>query len=817
MPQLQIPELVKVEAYFVAKSFLSDKTGGPFLMSGVKYNCYDLLRRALLTVDTQVIDNTLIGLDSMLDENYVEQGIQYPILVSRAWNDRLKTATMYETMFEQKNLWEVLIQIGYYLHAIPYLEFADDGTDRFTLSFKQLGDTRERQDSNTKITVFNSRNLSEYFTQYDAYVTNMFSPQNVIEEWLVCKTSDSTYLVSNDTAEIHTTRPILEILAFDITYQGNTQDALQYIFEASIYEILTSDNPQLITPAKGNAIYYTYGTNKIVGLNYVPPQSSNGNQVLALQEICRRLFGTMDGFFSAALLLNQLMFRVKYRTQDSMRISQMRPDIQNFVSNSSYERYPHHEQFFGQQDKIVDSERFSANLFGKLIRVGNNIFQRQEYVTQTLDEKQAGDLVTIEGQAYYVTEIENEYYHEAILQKVTYSKNFNQLAQIVTIPSEPRFYEVSERSRIRREVRIMEFFEIGTTQPTGTITPKFLPDAKNVSSAPMSTSPRAQWQVWLKQLLFLKTRELPNYVYTRFGADYKRQHKGSYGQVVQPEQLFPSSFIDRTDPNNITPKPPSDHVWCLTPLLHFPIHDGIVFEWDMEDNFKVGDFIDTTQPKEQGSDADSYYPMQSLRYADILGRADLFRFYLDVGSSLDNLDAARNLPYIDDLDPTEGGMAAYASPQRKAPGYNFVSIGLDKDNREELSFNLQLNLLHRASESSDDFITFPNLFGDKDSDLKCCLLNGTVSQFNERVELSPQTVLADNVSYTVDTTTEYCLPIIFGTPNWINGGDISQVQAIVFYQQSQEFGKSTLLAKNVHRLADADKLQPWYIYPVYTN
>ena len=114
-----------------------------------------------------------------------------------------------------------MIQIGYYLHAIPYLEFARDGTDRFVLKFKQLGGTKINNDENTKITVFNSRNLSEYFTQYDSYVTNLFSPQNLIEEWVVPKTSASSYLVSNNTAELQLSYAITEIVEFHISMNVN--------------------------------------------------------------------------------------------------------------------------------------------------------------------------------------------------------------------------------------------------------------------------------------------------------------------------------------------------------------------------------------------------------------------------------------------------------------------------------------------------------------------------------------------------------------------------------------------------------------------
>lgn len=371
-----------------------------------------------------------------------------------------------------------------------------------------------------------------------------------------------------------------------------------------------SDNPIRIKPAKGNALYYKLGDNTITGLNYVPPSKDPGTYSYALQEVCRRLFGLSK---PEELKFNDLIFHVKYRTQDELRISQVRPDIQNFVRNSSLEKYPHHEQYYGQQDKIIDSERFSANLFGQLIRVGNTEYQRQEYADAG-SEKESGDLVDIAGEPYYVIATENEYYADAIKQKVTYSKNFNQLSKIVTIPSEPRFYEVSERSKIRREVRLMDFLELTTTEPTKAATPRFLSNSK--------------WKALIKGLIFNKQKyTLPNFAYTKFAADYKRNHTGGSGQYVAPENLFPSSDIERAGANGVIPKSPSDHADCIVSLLYFPLHDGIVFEWDMEDNFKAGDFID---PEIHGINekGEAYLAQQSHRYVDVLGRADLFTFRL---------------------------------------------------------------------------------------------------------------------------------------------------------------------------------------------
>lgn len=771
---------VYLKASFECKDMSEDVEGGTFLMKGVKYSCYDLLQKALLTIDTQILNNSEIGIENLTD--------RFPIQISPDWVTRLKAAKMQETIFEGKNLWEVLLQVGYYLHAIPYLEFADDGTDRFVLAFRQLGDTKTKADTSSKITVFNSRNLSDYFTQYDSYVTNLFSPQNEVDEWLVAKTDDSTYLVSNDTAEIKTSRPILEVLAFDIVYNENTVDALQYIFEESVYQVLTSDNPIRIKPAKGNALYYSLGSNVISGLNYVPPEVNSGDYTYALQEICRRLFGLSS---PEELKFNDLVFHIKYRTQDELRISQVRPDIQNFVKNSSLEKYPHHEQYYGQQDKIIDSERFSANLFGQLIRVGNTEYQRQEYALSG-GEKESGDLVTIYGEAYYVTACENENYADAVLQKVTYSKNFNQLSKVVTIPSEPRFYEVSERSKIRREVRLMDFLELTTTKPTKATSPRYLNNSK--------------WKDFIKGLIFNKQAyTLPNFAYTKFVADYKRNHTGAYGQYVAPEILFPSSDIDRANANSVLPKSAQDHADCIVSLLYFPLHDGIVFEWDMEDNFKAGDFID---PEISGvnKNGEAYLAQQSHRYVDVMGRADLFTFRLFYENNWTRAQA-QQLPKAVTI-PNESSCDIYLpSP---------YLIGLDKDNREAISFDYQINLLHRPTQDdTEDFFTFPNLFGQKDSPLKMCFLSEPQSLFNENMNLLPALLLADDVNYSlIDNSSLNAIEVRIPTPS---GVDLTEVKAIALYQEDEIGGRYAYIVKNVSKLPDSQKTQSWWICPVFND
>ena len=774
-PEILDSNLVFSDTYFYCKNLYSDITFAPFLLKGEKYSCYDLFRKAMLTIDTQIINNEIIGIDE----------IEYPIFLNPLWENRLKIAKVQETTLETKNLWEVLLQIGYYLHAIPYLTFAEDGTDRFELSFKQLGGTNKKQDTGTKITAFNSKNLNDYFTQYDSYVTNIFSPQNLVDEWLVIKTNDSSALVSNNTAVLKTSYGISEIVDFEITYDGScggvakTENALSHIFEKSVYEILTADYN--ISPGKGDSLFYELGKNEITGLTYVPP-SKNNDMPMALKRIVGKLF---SGVSISNLKFNSLKFHIKYRTQDSMRVSQVRPDIQQFMKNSTFEKYPHHEQYFGQQDKIIDSERFSLNLFGHLIRVGNDVYQFQEKVENDADEKESGDLVEIDGEPYYVTVVENEYYPDVTYQKVTYSKNFNQLSYIVTIPSEPRFYEVSERSKIRREVRLFDFFEISTQENLNAKAPRFL----SANS----------WQSFIKKLIFNKEAViLPNYAWTRFMADKKRQHRGSYGQYIPSEQMFPSSELDRTNPNQVMPKSSSDHSDVIVPLLHFPMKDGIQFEWDMEDNFKAGDAIDTSISGESNSVDDAYYALQSVRYCDIMGRADLFTFRLFNKSNWTH-DQSQALPKAC-IEPTESESIVYLpSP---------YSAALDKDGRCAVSYNYQISILYNAN-----FITFSNLFGQKNSELFCCLLDREVSMFNENTSIISAIVLADKVQYSlVENYEKEQLEIHFTTPENL---DVSKVKSIVFYEIDSDNNKVSYIAKNIKESLEA--LPDFFIYPVYND
>lgn len=793
----QNPDDIKVEASFYCKNMSDNAEGGPFLMKGVRYNAYQLFRKAMLTVDTQIIDNSTTGLED----------IEYPIIIDECvikededWKSRMLSTQVYETVLETKNLWEVFQQIGKYLHAEPYLSFARDGTDRFLLSFKQLGKSEVSENKSQKITIYNSQTLSQFFASYDSYVTNLFSPQNLCHEIIVPTSSDGSCLIHNDNAELRCAYNICEIVEFWICYQDVWKDAMKSqvvndngdivklsskIYEKSIFDILTSEHK--VSPSKADSLYFTIGDNKIQNLTYVPPTDElYKEQPMALKKIVRQLFGISTD----DLNFNELMFEVVYRTQDTVRLTQARPDMEKFVKNSSYEKYPHHEQYYNQLDQIPDSERFSANMWGQLVRCGNSIIQFQEYCPIG-KEKEEGDLYVIDDKPYYVVKTENEYYNDCILQKVTYSAYWNETSMITSLNSENRMYEVSERSITRREKRDMEFLKITTETNPNPVAPRFLNNTT--------------WKDFIKFIIFNETSsntpKLPNYAYVKFLGDKKRKHTGSNKQYIELDDLFPSSEIDRIDPNNVKPKTSKSYSEVIVPLLRFPKKDGLLFEYDMEDNFKAGDFIDTSI-KGVNTNENSYFAQQSVRYVDIMGRADLYQFKLFYRKRDDlTLDQIRTLlkaPFT----PTDAESPILLSGNK--------SIALDKDCREALSFNFQINLLDKNFE----FITFSNLFGDKHGRLKLMLYSKTLGMFDQTLNLATEKIIADDVAYDlISDETNNQIAIKITSSQDIN---LSDVKSLIWYDDNDGV-KDIYLVTNVDKLPNNEKLKDRFIYPVFST
>ena len=638
------------------------------ITSAPEQNAYELLQKVQLsTQDTNKISGTPIN--ETPQTFYVQDDDQLKLMNTR----------IVENFYNQKNLWELFLEIGKYIHSIPKIVFGED--NRFMITWQKLGSTEQFEDYGTKINIFNSRNIESYISACSSYITNMVQLGGVIDEWVAPKSSSEDYLVYNDVAEILTNKPIIEIVSMEakcitsgkyyrndnnadisvynggvatltpeskyayeeapnVTNQstgiyyikeGNnyvpvelpdasitattfyTQKIINgYVFEESIYNVIDIDKNAVVN--KGLAIYYQLGTNTIKGLNYQLPTVNTGDpdSDYAIKRILRTIFNIKQANW-ANLMINDFIFHIVYRTKDTARSDQTRPDLRKYLLTSKYDKIPQHNQFNNQTDIVVDSTKFGNNIYGKLIRTGNSEYSKTEWVSKLSDTKHVGELYNINGELYYVATVTNTNYGTHIVSEITFSKDYNQLSEIIGIPSEPRFYEISERSIIDREKPFDNYIVLGTSAN--------MPD---VSIYEPQSFVRENGWYYIRRLLFTNEANFPKYAITVFKNDEDRK----YG-TVRSNELFYKEVCH--------------------PISAYSIENTLTLEWDMVDNFSAGDKVGVIQNPQVDSGVNpadkAYRTLHPVQYTDAYGRSDLVDFM--IVSDLDGIitnDKILNLP-----------------------------------------------------------------------------------------------------------------------------------------------------------------------------
>lgn len=535
----------------------------------------------------------------------------------------LKNTEIIESSYIQKNFWEILLEIGKYIHAIPYIEFGED--DRFIVKWKMLGKPIEYDSQNNPIintrgynmSIFNSKSVENYVSALNSYVNNAVQLGGIIKEWLVPKSESEDYLVYNDVAVLKTSRPIIEILSIKARcihtnpliagialYQE--VNLTPYLFEKNIYDLL--DVSGTYETNKGYAIYYNLGENVIRGLNYQLPTVSTGDEKgqYAIKRILGKAYIPATTTSWPDIMVNDFAFYIEYRTKETIRSEQSRPDLRHYLLNSKYDGVPQHYQFNNQQDKMVDSIKLGNQVYGKLIRTGNEEYTMNEWVENASGIKLVGDLALINDNLYYISKVETTYSQDHAISRVTYSKDYNLLSDIIGIPSEPRFFEISERSIVDRQVNVSDYLVLGTQNY-------------------QQQSDYLKHQFYITYLLniLLSTSNYPQYVITEF-------------------------LNDEDNPN---PEAQSStyHIDLMHPLSAYSMRNTLSFKWDMADNFSAGDRVNTTSHQVDPNNPTAntaYAELYPVQYTDKYGRADLFKFVLV--DNLDNIvvsnDRVKNLP-----------------------------------------------------------------------------------------------------------------------------------------------------------------------------
>lgn len=704
------------------------------LKPSTKPNTYDLFVKAQVCNYPKKVEE---GFYSTLTSSIL------PYVVDDDTKAKMKSVSVIEDIYQDKNLWEIFMQIGKYIHAKPYIKFYQD---KYQLCFKQYGISETSSKETTHNSIYSSNDIESYISSLDSYVANMLQRGNEITEILVPRENDGSHVCVTDNAVLKTKYPILEIIGLYVRHKddayGAFTDITDYVYEHSIYSILPllrETSTATYTHYTGNSIYYHLNGTQIMGFQYRTPDSSEV-QPYAIKQL---LYDAgYSSYYSGvgSICINDFTFKVKYRTSDDVRVKTFKPDLRKFIGSSGTDDFPVQTQYSNQSDRTIDSKKLGENLYGKLIRSGNTSKDRFEYVSDLSKIKEAGELYTIDDNNYYVSKNTWIIYPEQIQCEVEYSKDFNKLSEVIGIDSQPRFYEVAETGSIKRDI-VFDYF---ITLKTGA--------------------------------------ELAGDTTT--DSDYKTFYNMLAYSICQSnfEPLYACTFIkggikDKdTESNNFTST-------TVLPTLAFNNGHTLTIEWDMEDNYSAGTsytsvsdevsevltssswlypvlaFISSTVVSNL-SDT-NYTEASQVQYCDVYGKGDLVDFALFVPSYEFTDTEARLLPKLNTTDGSYYDKQTYRYLQNNASviqsqsSYsNLISIDrgyyIDKDNRETLGFNINVHML----TDSDRFI-ISSLFWEKKldtnnnmyEDYKLVFLGDEVNKF------SKDTIINTTLLYTSDV---YC-------------------------------------------------------------
>lgn len=705
--------VIDMSVYTQTATFVTytEETIQEVLTSAIPYTALNLLRKAILNSHT--IEKTSgVAVGDLNHQNQTTGALDYfcPFYIDNAFETELSTTPVIESFFQNKNLWEIMVEAGNYIHAIPELVFGD--SNKFMLTFNRLGQTTESRVGGVRTSILNSQGIEDYICATNSYVDNFVQLGGEINEWVAAKTTDSSALVSNDTAEIIVSKKIIELLQLEIRCNtsgytglginnGAVGDATKYIYEENVYKLLSVEFNQV--PNKGIAMYYTLGENKLKGGDYRLPRAKTDiyNDYAIKKLIYVALTGTYpttqsgvtSGYWTS-IKVSDFSFHLRYRTKDSVRLSHSRPDIRKFLLNSILDQQPQHWQINNQTDTLVDSQKFGSNIYGSLLRTGNNEYTETEWIEIPSYTRQKGEVRKINGEIYYIATVDNIYYNDHVESTVVYSKDYNQLSKVIGIPSEPRFFEISEQSQIRRDVSINDYILIS------------LVDA-NVS--PIINAYFMSMRIMRNMMFGVASFSYPHYVLTAFKGDNANGvDSGNFGD-------------------------PDLYKEVLSTVNSYSSGNTLVFEWEMADNFSAGDQVSKITVPDIGNANDVYSTLKAVKYTDKYGKASLFDFFI-----IEDIDFSNNFEYIKELPETPysakqgsahfiGDITLFATNVKvNDTNYNGRGLTLLKDCREKIAFNY--NLI--AITDSDTLITSQYLFVEKKTNPVLVCLAEEVNKFS---------------------------------------------------------------------------------------
>lgn len=500
--------------------------------------------------------------------------------------EKYKDVRAPEFHITRNTLFEALLQVGDYIHAIPRLLWNEEDNAFNLITFDELGGDEEWKPSECDILsgYAKSRYAQEYCGAYDSIIQNMINTTSDSEASVQSvrnstRTERGSWIVENDTAIVKTDFPIYRVLKLEVAKYENkkfiTKDITPYLYEEAEYGVL-SGFTDVYPYSKSRAIFYTQGQNKIEGFNFVRKVSQNESEPYtpqtALANIMARvnLTGMNNNF-------KDLIFTVTYIPIVEARVVQKKAYKGDFDLNCSV--------IYNQQSNTVESNYYGENVKGILAMLGNEVTFMRYKVFDFNNLPRCGQKI---GDNYIFNIKRNIMCNDSIEYSMLLTENFNKLNDYYGLHSNFRLFDVSEKQSINREINYSEELFLGFKQ-------------KKIKS---------------------------NFALKEVGNMIKNT-------LLSEESNNLCAIAQGFDKDNIAIQKP-----VIKSLVSGSMGNSIFFNYKYDDNFSAGEKVEDAFIM----DNNNKYSQKLVPYGDVYGELYYLKLHILKNKDSDNLDEAKNAP-----------------------------------------------------------------------------------------------------------------------------------------------------------------------------
>lgn len=669
-----------------------------------------------------------------------------------------------EFTFTQSTLFDILMQIGIAMHAIPRLVVADadtTGTLWNTIHFDFLGgESNAMHPEYPQVSYEKTQRSENYATAYVSNVQNAFVSSNssyiTITEpfsngYISARTESSDFEISKDHNCIKTSRPIQRITELWVKFWSGygAIDIAPYCKERADYNLLTDYQYSSVASlwglgTKETNIYYTRGDNVIRGLDYIASNSISVAPSYGKQSTIKNLLimALQQKGFTVEQAKNMVTathecdygYRIKYVPYLNMKVKQFRDVIEDEMETSTL--------FFNQNGQQVD-----INAFGERIKASLNMTCNQEptmsfvskyrnkFKMSTLAFRLGGKI----GQ-YIPYEVRREISAKSTTTSIVYSKDFNKWNEYDAIKKNYREWEISENECIEQNPIYNQFCLLSDDID--------IEEANNVDYNHLTPSEKIDFD---NSLTAYETELSNKEGFIASSKDIMESIFRTGTSDISIEWMMAQTFAKEWSES--TGEYSTIKSSFLIPTTAVAIGNAVVINVGTKDNYSAGTYTELPANFFTGA---GYRLERDIQYGSKYGNAEKMRLKLGSGNYAqlgDLMAQAKELYKLPDatVENTTGTIAIWSNP-----------LMIDKDSRQQINLTMQLNFI-----SEKDYIWISTrlanrcgFVGNTASGLKFAFFKKTPSRFFNNN-------LVENVDYVVHIN-DY-VPPIYKTITTIHG------------------------------------------------